>query len=280
MQKKTIAALIACILGIVMLAALAFFVLSMQGGMSSLFPALRPDGAADLKESEQFSGFVFQTEDEAPSLPTAQPGSPEAVSPEIEDASAVPAETEAEPEPGKLPAQHRILFVGDSRTLGMRDALKRSGRADEDVFVGKVGEGVRWFREEGMQEMADAIRENPDLPVVLNLGVNDPKETDDYIVTYWDCVREHPDTKFYILSVNPIDEEFLIDSETAAEEVLDTINSLNIAKLNLRLKEEFSDRYLDSSSFLRQDGFETVDGLHYSTDTYLKIHDFVVSQLF
>ena len=58
----------------------------------------------------------------------------------------------------------------------MRDALRRSSRIDDDVFVGKVGEGVRWFIEEGMDEMSDAIEENPDLPVVLNLGVNDPLE--------------------------------------------------------------------------------------------------------
>ena len=175
---------------------------------------------------------------------------------------------------------HRIIFVGDSRTLGMRDALHRAGRTDDDIFIGKVGEGVRWFIEEGMSEMDDAIEEYPDLPVVFNLGVNDPTEIDDYIVTYWDCIRNHPDTDFYILSVNPIDEEFLLESETAVEEVLDMINNLNIAKLNLRLKDEFTRRYLDSASFLKSDGFETVDGLHFNTKTYLKIHDFVVNELF
>ena len=131
-----------------------------------------------------------------------------------------------------------------------------------------------------MDEMADAIEADPDLPVILNLGVNDPLEIDDYIVTYWDCIREHPDTDFYIMSVNPVDEEFLLENETAVEEVLDTVNNLNIAKLNIALKEEFGSRYLDCASWLKEDGFDTVDGLHFTTSTYLKVHDFAVAQLF
>ena len=57
-------------------------------------------------------------------------------------------------------------------TLGMGNALHKAGRYDdEDVFVGAVGEGVRWFREQGMGEMSDAIAKNPLLPVVLNFLV-------------------------------------------------------------------------------------------------------------
>ena len=91
---------------------------------------------------------------------------------------------------------------------------------------------------------------------------------------------QHPDTDFYIMSVNPIDEEFLLESETAVEEVLDTINNLNIAKLNIALKEEFASRYLDCAAWLKENGFDTVDGLHFSTSTYLKVHDFAVNELF
>ena len=48
----------------------------------------------------------------------------------------------------------------------------------------------------------------------------------------------------------------------------------------MKLKEEFGSRYIDSASYLKTEGFETVDGLHFSTNTYLEIHDYVVSLLF
>ena len=278
MRKRTIAAIIACILGIVLLAALAFIIPGLlNGGNDPLYNLLHPGTPQKESDIEEFGGFIYSTEKDT-SITTAQTESESYIQTESEYNSAKEETMSA------LPAgsvkDHRIIFVGDSRTLGMRDALRRSSRKDDDVFVGRVGEGVHWFIEEGMDEMSDAIEENPDLPVVLNLGVNDPLEIDDYIVTYWDCIREHPDTDFYIMSVNPIDEEFLLESETAVEEVLDTINNLNIAKLNIALKEEFASRYLDCAAWLKENGFDTVDGLHFSTSTYLKVHDFAVNELF
>ena len=290
MHKRTLAAVIACILGIVILTGLALYILDIQGGEGGILEGLRHLGMQGPRETESFSGFIFSTENEDDRDESLTGHSPAAESEKNTEQTAAQIHSQTEPD---LPfifmedetetenvLLHRIIFVGDSRTLGMRDALHRAGRTDDDIFIGKVGEGVRWFIEEGMSEMDDAIEEYPDLPVVFNLGVNDPTEIDDYIVTYWDCIRNHPDTDFYILSVNPIDEEFLLESETAVEEVLDMINNLNIAKLNLRLKDEFTRRYLDSASFLKSDGFETVDGLHFNTKTYLKIHDFVVNELF
>ena len=290
MHKRTLAAVIACILGIVILTGLALYILDIQGGEGGILEGLRHLGMQGPRETESFSGFIFSTENEDDRDESLTGHSPAAESEKNTEQTAAQIHSQTESDlpfffmEGETETEnvltHRIIFVGDSRTLGMRDALHRAGRTDDDIFIGKVGEGVSWFIEEGMSEMDDAIEEYPDLPVVFNLGVNDPTEIDDYIVTYWDCIRNHPDTDFYILSVNPIDEEFLLESETAAEEVLDMINNLNIAKLNLRLKEEFTRRYLDSASFLKSDGFETVDGLHFNTKTYLKIHDFVVNELF
>lgn len=290
MHKRTLAAVIACILGIVILTGLALYILDIQGGEGGILEGLRHLGMQRPGETESFSGFIFSTEKEAGGDESLTDHSPAAESEKNTEQTSAQIHSQTESDlpfffmEGETETEnvltHRIIFVGDSRTLGMRDALHRAGRTDDDIFIGKVGEGVRWFIEEGMSEMDDAIEEYPDLPVVFNLGVNDPTEIDDYIVTYWDCIRNHPDTDFYILSVNPIDEEFLLESETAVEEVLDMINNLNIAKLNLRLKDEFTRRYLDSASFLKSDGFETVDGLHFNTKTYLKIHDFVVNELF
>ena len=99
---------------------------------------------------------------------------------------------------------HKIIFVGDSRTIGMQNALKKYLPDDDCVFVGKVGEGCSWFLSDGKSLMADAISQNPDAPVVLNFGVNDPDQIDEYLAAYRDMVAEYPDTTFWFLSVNPV----------------------------------------------------------------------------
>ncbi len=290
MRKTIIMAVIACILGIVLLGGLAFYIPRELGNREP------------QTDSEMFTGFNISTEtskttgtvmsETVASEPAVQapaseklPGNTlpsDRTAQELTEEGSINPETDltaAEESSGTI-RKHQIIWVGDSRTLGLRDALHKTDRVDDDIFVGKVGEGVHWFQEEGIQEMDKAIREHPDLPVVMNLGVNDPQLADEYIETYRDVFKAYPDTTFYILSVNPLDEEFLIEDGLVEDAVFEDINSLNVARMNVRLKEEFESRYIDSASYLKSDGFDTVDGLHFSTQTYLKIHDFVVKKLF
>lgn len=308
MRKTIILAIIACTLGIVLLAALAIMIPKRLGhgnrkeqseaftGFDIATEAVPSAGGTPLlTDSERSAAGTSALKDtDTPSVQTAASSDalPQDTRPDkdITQTESVPessGETES-PSAGirrytDLPSrvrEHRIIWVGDSRTLGLRDALHKAERTDDDLFVGKVGEGVRWFRDEGMAQLSDMIAENPDLPVVMNFGVNDPQLINDYVVAYWDVIRHHPDTQFYILSVNPLDEEFLIEDGQVNEAVFDDINSLNVARMNVKLKSEFGSRYIDTASYLKSDGFDTVDGLHFSTETYLKIHDYVVSQLF
>ena len=313
MRKTILLAVIACILGIVILAALAFYLPARLGRES------------DRQESELFTGFSIMTESAASSGQAGSAGTSSGPSVSsgssalsgsgrqaaddssteglpndtLPDRTSGPSriaagkETESTEEdtsvlrsvkhradPAERVEPHQIIWSGDSRTLGLRDALRKANRSDEDLFTGRVGEGVRWFREEGMAELSDLIQANPGLPVVLNFGVNDPQLINEYVVAYWDVIRAHPDTRFYILSVNPLDEEFLIGEGQVDEAVFESVNSLNVARMNVKLKEEFGSRYIDSASYLKSDGFDTVDGLHFTMETYLKIHDCVVKELF
>lgn len=193
-----------------------------------------------------------------------------------------PAEVQTETE---LPRQdrrlqpHRIIFVGDSRTIGMQNALKKLMPDDNCIFVGQVGEGCSWFLQEGEALMADAIREYPDAPVVLNFGVNDPDQTDQYLAAYSDMLETFPDTEFHFLSVNPI-QYAKMKENGASEETLKLVTNTNVTSFNMAIQEAWPDLYLDSSSMLKVQGFETVDGLHFTEQTYLKIHRFAVRQLF
>ena len=265
MKRHLYAAILAAVLAILFLAGLAVFVfLEHRQLMTSAGEIVNPF------ESDEGLAAALRGKNSSYEEGTEQESAAESASLDSHGSKALES-ARSQLQEGRA---HRILFVGDSRTLGCRDAFGKSPRKDDCLFVGRVGEGCAWFREEGLAEMEDAIDENPALPVVLNFGVNDPDQISQYLAVYTEMIQQHPDTDFYFLSVNPVEEEKM------PEEALELVNNGNISLLNEALKDAWPDRYLDSSSMLLKDGFETVDGIHFTEKTYLAIHDFVVRQLF
>lgn len=186
----------------------------------------------------------------------------------LDDTTAAPAisaevSTEVESNAPAASKAHSFLFVGDSRTLGMKDAVN-----DNCTYIGAEGEGYSWFSTDGVLALSDSLGSNPEQTVILNLGVNDPENINIYIDLYKDLMNDYPTTAFYVLSVNPLDED--TDFNTTNE---------MIELFNATMKSSFPDEYLDSYSYLVKEGFETVDGLHYSEATYQKIHQFVADQI-
>ena len=94
------------------------------------------------------------------------------------------------------------IWVGDSRTLGMEQALDG---ATPDVFIGAAGEGYDWFAADGLPQLLSAMKAHPLSPVIFNLGVNDYDNLSRYLALYRSLQKEHPAARFYFLSVNPID---------------------------------------------------------------------------
>jgi len=309
--------------------------------------------AADAGKSAGQNAAETEMDSEAENSTSAAVGS------ETESEGAIAAGSESESEGAtedetdyceNLP-EHRILFVGDSRVLGMRDALRSAvedalieaedpgtqadenaetdngietynsietdssvktgsnaetdadagsdaevsdddavasdesedeaevlppdtiGDGEDCLFIGKVGEGLRWFLESGLPRMAAVIEQEPSIPVVIALGVNDLDEREHYLETYASLLGQFPDTDFYFMSVNPVEPELL--SETA---VL-FVKTEEIEAFNEALAAAFPQQFLDCASFLAEDGFTTVDGIHYDYDTYCKVHAFTVRTL-
>lgn len=152
-----------------------------------------------------------------------------------------------------------VIWVGDSRTVGMGQATN-----DSDVYIGKDGEGYEWFNEKGRKTLKKAMTENPNTPVVFNLGVNDCSNIDNYLELYKKIVDKYPDTHFYFMAVNPI-EPTLCENVTNEE----------ISAFNARIKEAFPDQFIDTFTFIQVSEIITNDGIHYSDEDYQRIHDFV-----
>lgn len=178
------------------------------------------------------------------------------------DAAAPEALPQADAADASVPA-HQVIFVGDSRTVGMGNAVN-----DTCTYIGKDGEGYDWLTAVGASQLAAALESDPDVPVFLNFGVNDPENVSLYIDCYRSLMQTYPNTPFYLLSVNPLSDN--TDFNTTNEMV---------ELFNATVKDAFPDQYLDCYSYLKENGFETVDGLHYTQETYQSIHDFAVRQI-
>lgn len=163
----------------------------------------------------------------------------------------------------KISQDHFLIWVGDSRTVGMHDAVQ-----DECVYIGASGEGYDWFTASGESEMRAAIRQHPEAPVILNLGVNDYDNMDRYLTRYRALVEELPETHFYFMSVNPIEPT-----------LCKNITNEQISDFNTHLKEAFPDSYIDTFTYILVNEISTFDEVHYSEEAYQVLHDFVVQYL-
>ena len=80
-----------------------------------------------------------------------------------------------------IAAHANTVFIGDSRTVGIYDALHGTSTAnktnvnvtdpDGTTWSCKVGKGLRWMKETGVPQVEDKIHEGTD--VVILMGVND-----------------------------------------------------------------------------------------------------------
>lgn len=178
-----------------------------------------------------------------------------------EDSLSTPvSQSHAEPDTEKKVSEHSFVFVGDSRTIGMQHAV-----ADNCTYIGAEGEGYHWFSKDGILALSDTLGANPEETVILNLGVNDPENINVYIDLYQKLVQDYPNAAFYMLSVNPLDDDADFNTTNAMIELF-----------NATMESAFPGHCLDSYSYLCENGYETVDGLHYTDATYRRIHDFVV----
>ena len=162
----------------------------------------------------------------------------------------------------------RYVFVGDSRMVGMENYVPST----DTLYIAKVGMGYDWMVETADETLRQQLRARPELKVVFGFGANDPDYIEKYIVYYRQLMKDFPDTKFYFLSVNPVDEA---KEAKYGYQMKNTV----IESFNRRLYLAFHTRYINSYAYLRSSGFSTVDGVHYTQATYRKLRNFILTKI-
>lgn len=163
----------------------------------------------------------------------------------------------------------KYIFVGDSRMVGMQ----LSKAPSDTMYIAKSGQGYNWLKNTAGPALESQLKLNPDVKVVLALGVNDMGNSEFYIAYYRSLIKRFPKTKFYVLAVNPVDEK-----KEAANGY--HIKNSKITAFNKKMLQAFGEAtYIDSNSHMKTVGFETRDGLHYTVEVYRELYDFIVQQI-
>ena len=159
------------------------------------------------------------------------------------------------------------VFVGDSRVVGMETASDLVGKGAIS-YLGKVGAGYSWLS----SECINTIQDYENVNIVLCFGVNDLGNIENYVTLYRTLMDTNQNVDWWVLSVNPVD-------EGKESQYGYSVRNFSIEDFNARLQEEFSDIYIDSYSYLLDSGYATVDGVHYTPETYRNIENFVIGKL-
>lgn len=171
-----------------------------------------------------------------------------------------------------------LLFIGDSRTVGMKQTLLYYGYdLTNHSFIAEIGKGYSWL---SYQRSITSI--SPSI-IILNLGVNDLGNLSNYQTLYEKyaktCWSECP---IYIVSVNPccapctsVSNQRISAFNTSMQQWIEEYNKEYVSANT----GTFPIRYIDTYNYLLSEGFSSSDGLHYSNHTYEQIYAYILDQI-
>lgn len=190
-------------------------------------------------------------------------------------------------EPPAVSQEKKRIFVGDSRTVGMYQIMtgdtlvkatatqrvkKQLKNGRQDIYIGKVSMGYDWLVSTAVEELREVLGEYPSSKVIFRFGVNDLGNIGNYISFYRSLMAEFPDASFYLESVTPVNEKL-------ARQYGYTVTNKMIKGFNQQLQSAFPENYVNSYKYLIQKKGKTVDGIHYTPDTYRMTYDYLDSVL-
>ena len=171
-----------------------------------------------------------------------------------------------------LPAgSGNVIFVGDSRTGQMANAVGGTAAWPGTAFVACFGGGVDWLSTAQAKKDVDQYM-TPGSVIILNYGVNDLSRHNDYITTINRYAQDwiSKGATVYFASVGPVGENEYGKRNWAVEYFNNQLNNrldARIGRLNLYV-------------FLTGSGYTTqADGLHYDGATYAAMFQFLMQSI-
>lgn len=166
----------------------------------------------------------------------------------------------------------KIIFVGDSRTVQMRNYLMTA-----DTYICKGSMGYEWFMSTALPEI-NIIKEPEDI-IVFNFGVNDMYRVNDYVSTLNSLVdNEWADCTVYYMSVNPVNDRKTTTYGGVTNAEILKFNQTMLA--NKSEKIQWIDTYTTSLGLINTNPNKSDEmGVHYSCDVYQMYYDTIMQQI-
>lgn len=164
-----------------------------------------------------------------------------------------------------------VIFVGDSHTGQMANAVGGTAAWPGTAFVACFGGGVDWLSTAQAKKDVDQYM-TPGSVIILNYGVNDLSRHNDYITTINRYAQDwiSKGATVYFASVGPVGENEYGKRNWAVEYFNNQLNNrldARIGRLNLYV-------------FLAGSGYTTqADGLHYDGATYAAMFRFLMQSI-
>ena len=164
-----------------------------------------------------------------------------------------------------------VIFVGDSRTGQMANAVGGTAAWPGTALVACFGGGVDWLSTAQAKKDVDQYM-TPGSVIILNYGVNDLSRHNDYITTINRYAQDwiSKGATVYFASVGPVGENEYGKRNWAVEYFNNQLNNrldARIGRLNLYV-------------FLAGSGYTTqADGLHYDGATYAAMFRFLMQSI-
>lgn len=159
---------------------------------------------------------------------------------------------------------NKVIFVGDSRFVQMRDAAEENPH----VWIAKVSQGYVWLTRTAVFQIDEAVGSKT--KVLLNLGVNDTWDADAYIELVNKKAAEWREqgAQVYYASVNPVR-----DGRYVTVKDVERFND----KVQAGLDPEIG--WIDSYSWLEETGYTLTDGLHFDNETSERLYQYYLEAL-
>ena len=156
----------------------------------------------------------------------------------------------------------KLIFIGDSRTEGIRDAV-----SDDSTWCCESGKGYEWMSSTAVPSIESQIGENT--AVIILMGVNDVHQVTNYVNYINVKANEWAElgAKTYYVAVGPVEADPYVTNTQ-----IERFNALMEANL-------IGVNYIDLYSHLVSVGYSTVDGTHYPNSVSVEIYNYILDNL-
>ena len=154
-------------------------------------------------------------------------------------------------------------MIGDSRCVQMKAAVGGGGCS----WICENSKGYKWLNEKAIGNADPSVGNGT--KVVICLGVNDTKNVRNYanLINAKAAEWAARGAKVYYVSVNPV-----WTNPYVTQEQVDTFNNTMPSLLS-------GVTWVDTQSWLKQNGYKLVDGLHYDDATSVNIFNLIMGSI-